>query len=36
MKAKSLGLKNLVVGYLEQDIDFKDLYTLKEEMNKVF
>ena len=29
-------LKNVVVGYLEQDIDFKDQYTLIEEMNKVF
>ena len=29
-------LKNIVVGYLEQDIDFKDEYTLIEEMNKVF
>ena len=29
-------LKNIVIGYLEQDIDFKDEYTLIEEMNKVF
>ena len=29
-------LKNTVIGYLEQDIDFKDQYTLIEEMNKVF
>jgi len=29
-------LKNIVVGYLEQDIDFKDENTLIEEMNKVF
>ena len=29
-------LKNTIVGYLEQDIDFKDQYTLIEEMNKVF
>ncbi len=29
-------LKNVVIGYLEQDIDFKDEYTLIEEMNKVF
>ena len=29
-------LKNIVIGYLEQDIDFKDQYTLIEEMNKVF
>ncbi len=29
-------LKNLVIGYLEQDIDFKDQYTLIQEMNKVF
>ena len=26
-------LKNTIVGYLEQDIDFKDQYTLIEEMN---
>ena len=35
-EGKVSSFKNLVVGYLEQDIDFKDLYTLKEEMNKVF
>ena len=35
-EGKVSRFKNLVVGYLEQDIDFKDLYTLKEEMNKVF
>jgi len=29
-------LKNIIIGYLEQDIDFKDEYTLIEEMNKVF
>ena len=29
-------LKNIMVGYLEQDIDFKDENTLIEEMNKVF
>ena len=29
-------MKELVVGYLEQDIDFKDEYTLIEEMNRVF
>ena len=29
-------LKNIVVGYLEQDIDFEDKYTLIEEMRKVF
>jgi len=28
--------KDLVVGYLEQDIDFKDQYTLIDEMHKVF
>ena len=28
--------KDIVIGYLEQDIDFKDQYTLLEEMNKVF
>ena len=33
---KVTRFKDLVVGYLEQDIDFKDQYTLKEEMNKVF
>ena len=35
-EGKVSRFKNLVVGYLEQDIDFKDQYTLKEEMNKVF
>ena len=29
-------LKNTVIGYLEQDIDFQDKYTLIEEMRKVF
>ena len=29
-------LKNTVIGYLEQDIDFKDENSLIEEMNKVF
>ena len=29
-------LKNIIVGYLEQDIDFKDENSLIEEMNKVF
>lgn len=29
-------LKNIVIGYLEQDIDFEDKYTLIEDMNKVF
>ncbi|MAZ58599.1 MAG: glycosyl transferase family 2 [Flavobacteriales bacterium] len=29
-------LKNTVIGYLEQDIDFEDKYTLIEEMRKVF
>ena len=29
-------LKNVVVGYLEQDIDFEDKYSLIEDMHKVF
>ena len=29
-------LKNTIIGYLEQDIDFKDENSLIEEMNKVF
>ena len=35
-EGKVSRFKDLVVGYLEQDIDFKDQYTLIEEMNKVF
>ena len=35
-EGKVSSFKDLVVGYLEQDIDFKDQYTLIEEMNKVF
>ena len=35
-EGKVSSFKDLVVGYLEQDIDFKDQYTLLEEMNKVF
>ena len=33
---KVTHLKNLVIGYLQQDIDFQDEYTLKEEMAHVF
>ncbi len=35
-QGKVSRFKNLVVGYLEQDIDFKDEYTLIEDMQKVF
>jgi len=35
-EGKVSRFKDLVVGYLEQDIDFKDHHTLIEEMNKVF
>ena len=33
---KVTHLKNTVVGYLQQDIDFKDQYTLRREMTQVF
>ena len=29
-------LKNTIIGYLQQDIDFQDKYTLIDEMHKVF
>ncbi len=35
-EGKVSRFKDLVVGYLEQDIDFKDEFTLIDEMNKVF
>ena len=35
-EGKVSKFKDLVVGYLEQDIDFKDEYTLIEDMQKVF
>ena len=35
-EGKVSTFKDLVVGYLEQDIDFKDEFTLIDEMNKVF
>jgi len=35
-QGKVSKFKDLVVGYLEQDIDFKDEYTLIEDMQKVF
>jgi ATP-binding cassette subfamily F protein 3 len=35
-EGKVSRLKNTVIGYLEQDIDFQDKYTLIEEMRKVF
>ena len=33
---KVTHLKKTVIGYLQQDIDFEDKYTLKDEMNQVF
>ena len=33
---KVTHLKNTVIGYLQQDIDFQDKYTLKDEMSRVF
>ena len=33
---KVTHLKNTVIGYLQQDIDFEDKYTLKDEMSRVF
>ena len=33
---KVTHLKNIVIGYLQQDIDFQDKYTLKDEMSRVF
>ena len=35
-EGKVTSLKSIVVGYLEQDIDFQDKYSLIEEMQKVF
>ena len=35
-EGKVTSLKNIVVGYLEQDIDFKDEFSLIEDMQKVF
>jgi ATP-binding cassette subfamily F protein 3 len=35
-EGKISKMKDIVIGYLEQDIDFKDEYTLIEDMNRVF